>query len=82
MSRKRDLPSRTVVAEFLSDGVKLGREARIAGYAPTASSLIGLIDKSPRLQGPRFRSSVTQDPRTGLERFNMSFRIAPGGASP
>ena len=59
-----------------------GGEARIAGYAPTASSLIGLIDKSPTFRGPRFRSSVTQDPRTGLERFNMSFRIAPGGASP
>ena len=57
-------------------------EARIAGYAPTASSLIGLIDKSPKLRGPRFRSSVTQDPRTGLERFNMSFQIAPEGAAP
>ena len=58
------------------------REARIAGYAPTASSLIGLIDKSPMLRGPRFRSSVTQDPRTGLERFNMSFQIVPDGAAP
>ena len=58
------------------------QEVRIPGYAPTASALIGLIDKSPRLQGPRFRSSVTQDPRTGLERFNMSFRIAPDKVAP
>ena len=58
------------------------REVRIAGYAPTASSLIGLIDKSPGLQGPRFRSSVTQDPRTGLERFNMSFQIVPDKIAP
>ena len=45
------------------------QEVSIAGYAPTASALIGLIDKSPRLQGPRFRSSVTQDPRTSYNRI-------------
>ena len=52
-----------------------GRQVRIAGYAPAAAALIGVIDKSPLFRAPRFRSSVTQDPRTGLERFNMSFQI-------
>ncbi len=55
-----------------------GKEVSIAGYSSTASALIGLIAGSPRFQTPRFRSSVTQDPRSGLERFHLSFDADPG----
>lgn len=59
----------------------IGRgEIRIAGYSSAASSLIGLISESPWFRRPQFRSPVTQDPRTGLERFNCSFELEKGGA--
>ncbi|MEE9139274.1 MAG: PilN domain-containing protein [Alphaproteobacteria bacterium] len=56
-----------------------GREVRIAGYSSAASRLIGVIGNSSLFETPRFRSSVTQDPRSGLERFNLSFEIAERG---
>ncbi len=56
-----------------------GGEIRIGGYSSAASQLIGLIDDSPLFQTPRFRASVTQDPRSGLERFNLSFALEEEG---
>lgn len=56
-----------------------GREIRIGGYSSAASQLVGLIDDSPLFRTPRFRASVTQDPRSGLERFNLSFEVEEKG---
>ena len=50
-------------------------EIRIVGYSSAASTLIGLIDQSPMFQTPRFQSPVVQDPKTGLERFTLSFEL-------
>ncbi len=52
------------------------REIRIAGHSAAASDLVALIDGSEMFAEPRFRSPVTQDPTSGRERFNLTFRIA------
>lgn len=57
-----------------------GREIHIGGYSSAASTLLGVIAQSPLFEAPSFRSSVTQDPRTGLERFRLSFQVAEQGA--
>ena len=41
------------------------------GFASTASDLIGLLDESPLFKAPQFRSPVTQDRRSGAERFHI-----------
>jgi general secretion pathway protein L len=72
----RLLPDHTWLFELKVNG----QEVTIAGYSSAASALIGLIEDSPLLETPRFRSPVTQDRRSGLERFNLSFLIEGGGA--
>jgi general secretion pathway protein L len=47
------------------------------GYATTASDLIGLLEQSPLFRAPQFRSPVTQDPRSGTERFHVSVELTP-----
>lgn len=42
------------------------------GLADKASDLIAILDQSPMLTAPQFRSSVTRDPRSGKERFQIS----------
>lgn len=49
---------------------------QLEGYAEAAASLIGLLDRSPLFQTPQFRSPVTPDRRTGLERFHVSLELA------
>lgn len=51
------------------------REARIAGYAPDASVLISLLDRSAILQNPRFRAPVTRAGADNLERFELAFDV-------
>jgi general secretion pathway protein L len=46
------------------------------GFASTASDLIGLLDESPLFKAPQFRSPVTQDRRSGAERFHISVELA------
>jgi general secretion pathway protein L len=53
-------------------------EVRISGFSAAASSLIGVIERSPLFAEARFRSPVTQDTRVGAERFTISARIAGG----
>jgi general secretion pathway protein L len=50
---------------------------QLHGYAATASELIGLLDQSELFKTPQFRSPVTQDPRSGSERFHVSVELAP-----
>jgi general secretion pathway protein L len=54
---------------------------QLHGYAATASDLIGLLDQSALFKTPQFRSPVTQDPRTGLERFHLSVELLGAGES-
>lgn len=65
------IPDDTWVSEveIKEDGVK------VSGYSAAASTLIALIDGSPIFETPGFRSPVTQDARTGLERFTLSFKL-------
>lgn len=67
----RLLPDDSWVFEF---NVKNGG-IRMSGQAADASRLIALIDASPLFQTPAFRSPVTQDARTGLERFTLAFAL-------
>jgi general secretion pathway protein L len=48
---------------------------QILGQSPTASSLISVIEESSMFNNVRFVSPVTQDKRTGLERFQISAEI-------
>ena len=52
---------------------------QLHGYAATASELIGLLDQSQLFKTPQFRSPVTQDPRSGSERFHLSVELAARG---
>jgi len=82
---KRRYPARVEVIEELSavlpDHTSLselrinGAEVQIVGSSAAASTLLALVDASPLFRRPRFRSPVTQDPRDGLERFNLSLEL-------
>jgi general secretion pathway protein L len=49
-----------------------GSELQIQGQSASAAALIPLIESSSMLQDPRFRSPVTQIPRSNVERFHLS----------
>ncbi|MGI9449317.1 MAG: PilN domain-containing protein [Geminicoccaceae bacterium] len=53
------------------------RDARIelAGLADKASDLIAILDQSPMLASPEFRSPVIRDRRSGKERFQISVQL-------
>ena len=55
-----------------------GKTVHIEGQSKTASALIGLIEESPLFINAAFQSPVTQDPRTGQERFKISADISIG----
>jgi len=55
---------------------------QIQGQSPNASSLIGVLESSPLFANVRFVSPVTQDKRTGLERFQITARIDTSGGAP
>ena len=50
-------------------------ELTLRGLATTPSDLIALLDQSALFRKPEFRSPVTQDPRLGLERFQLSAKV-------
>ncbi len=52
-----------------------GNEIEITGLSLSASSVIGLIDRSPDFANPSFRSPVMQDPRTSHEQFNIAAQL-------
>ena len=47
----------------------------VQGFAATASDLIALLEQSPLFKAPEFRSPVTQDRRSGAERFHVSAEL-------
>jgi len=58
-----------------------GDQLVLSGHAPSASTLIGLLEESSMLSQVRFTSPVTPDPKLGLERFNLSASVARDGGS-
>ncbi len=72
------------VTRLLPDGSWLfgfelnGRELRIHGYSPAASSLVALFDAAPLFVNARFRSPLTPGPRSDLERFDLSCDLRGG----
>jgi general secretion pathway protein L len=60
---------------WLQDWLLNGNQVLLTGYAESASSLIPLLERSHIFGGTNFRSPVTQDPRTGRERFNIAADI-------
>lgn len=66
----RIMPDDTWVSKFRLKGT----EVQVGGFAPSASSLIATIEKSPYFNAVQPISSVTRDRRSGQERFNLSFQ--------
>lgn len=52
---------------------------QIQGQSSTAEVLIGILEKSPFFSNVRFVSPLTQDKRTGLERFQISMETKVNG---
>lgn len=48
---------------------------RVVGQAASAAELIRLIESAPGFEGARLESPARRDPKTGRERFNLSFRV-------
>jgi general secretion pathway protein L len=55
------------------------KDLSIAGYAPTASALIPVLEDSDYFADVRFSSPVMTDPRANRERFNLAAKITPPG---
>jgi general secretion pathway protein L len=51
------------------------KTVEVQGFAATASDLIALLEQSPLFKAPEFRSPVTQDRRSGAERFHVSAEL-------
>lgn len=52
---------------------------QLEGLAEAATSLVGVLDGSPMFGAPQFRSPVTPDRRTELERFHVAVELTPEG---
>jgi len=61
---------------WLSELQVRDNEVRITGYSRSASSLIGLIDRSPMFTNAQFRSPLLQSGE--VERFEISFELRKG----
>lgn len=58
--------------------LKKGR-LQLQGQSPTAEVLIGVLEASPLFNNARFVSPLTQDKKTGLERFQISVDVNSWG---
>jgi general secretion pathway protein L len=52
---------------------------QLEGLAEAATALVGLLDGSPMFGTPQFRSPVTPDRRTELERFHVAIELTREG---
>ncbi len=67
----RLLPDNTWLSHFKFQQGKI----QIQGQSASASSLIEVLESSPLFSNVRFISPLTQDKRTGLERFRISAEV-------
>ncbi|XSG85966.1 MAG: PilN domain-containing protein [Methylohalobius sp. ZOD2] len=85
LTRKRAIPPIVEIMNDLSQRLPLDTwlngfnyregELRINGHSPAASKLIEILEASPFLSDIHFVSPITQDRRTGLERFQISMNV-------
>jgi general secretion pathway protein L len=69
----RLLPDDTWVSQFnLVD-----RTIELQGTTASAAALVGLIEASPAVAKVRFRTPITSDPVTRLERFELAVELKP-----
>lgn len=70
----RLIPHQAYVTQLnIRDGV-----IHVHGYAETASELIGALAQSDLLHEPQFRSPLTREPHSSLERFHISMQVGQG----
>lgn len=60
---------------WLSNMTLVGDQVSIQGYADAASTLVELIESSPRFRNAALQSRLTRDRQTGQERFQITFNI-------
>lgn len=65
------LPNETWLTHFKYNNKKI----QIQGQSPTASALISVVEASPLFSNARFVSPLTQDKKTGMERFQISMDV-------
>ncbi len=65
------IPNDTWLTHFKYKDSKL----QIQGQSPSASVLIGVLEESVLFSNARFVSPLTQDKRTGMERFKISMDV-------
>jgi len=65
------IPSDTWLTHFKYDKGQL----QIQGQSPAASALISILEAAPLFNNARFVSPLTQDKKTGLERFQISVEV-------
>jgi general secretion pathway protein L len=76
------------VTRVLPDGTHLYRlqvargDVNLHGSSSAASSLIGILEAVPYLEGVRFASPVTRDGATARERFHIVAELRGPGADP
>lgn len=90
LDEKKSTPSIVVMLNALSALMKddtwltyaqySGGHLQIQGQSPAASSLIGTIEASELFSNVGFVSPVTQDKRSGLERFQITADVTKAGA--
>ncbi|WP_282610529.1 PilN domain-containing protein [Pelagibius sp. Alg239-R121] len=52
----------------------------VTGYSQDAAKLIAIFDGSALFTEPKFRSPVTRDQRSGVERFSLTLKLAEQGS--
>lgn len=67
----RILPDDTSISDLTMDGDKL----RLAGTSRSAADLIALLDRSGMFANAQFTAPLTQESRTGSERFDLSVEV-------
>jgi len=87
---KNDSPSLTGLINTLSQLIPVDTwlthfkynkdRLQIQGQSPSASALISILEGSPLLSNARFVSPLTQDKKTGFERFQISVEVISQGA--
>lgn len=88
IARRRERPVASVLlrelTQLLPDDVWLHRlaisrtEISIAGFAPASATLVQDIEAHARFEQVAFRSPTMRQPDSGLDEFNLSFRISGG----
>jgi len=69
------LPAETWLTHFKFNNQRV----QIQGQSPTASALISVLETSPLFSHVRFVSPLTQDKKTGMERFQISMDVNSNG---